>query len=74
MSDVTPVVKELITRKTIEDARMAIIRQLEADGGKIIKSDKAYIECDFGSLLLSENHRRILGAPKHAAQKGGNSS
>ena len=57
MSDVTPVVKELITRKTIEDARMAIIRQLEAAGGKIIKSDEAYIECDFGSLLLS----RIIG-------------
>ena len=57
MGSVTPVEKELIVGKGIEEVKLAIIKQLETMKGKIVKSDEAYIECDFGSLLKS----RLLG-------------
>lgn len=57
MGSITPVEKELIVGKGIEEVKLAIIKQLETMKGKIVKSDEAYIECDFGSLLKS----RLLG-------------
>jgi hypothetical protein len=57
MSSITPAVKELVVRKPVEETRAAILKQLQAIEGRIIKSDEAYIECDFVSLLLS----RIIG-------------
>lgn len=57
MGSVTPAEKELIVRKSIEEVRLSIIKQLETMKGKVVKSDELYIECDFGSLLKS----RLLG-------------
>lgn len=57
MSSVTTAKKELTAKKSIKEVKLAIIQQLEIMKGKVVKSDKSYIECDFGSLLTS----RLLG-------------
>ena len=57
MSGITPVEKELIVRKGMEEVKSAIKKSLENTKGKNVKSDEDYIECDFGSLLMS----RLIG-------------
>jgi len=53
MSSVTPAEKEWTEMKDIKQVKSATMKQLETMKGKIVKSDEAYIECDFGSLLKS---------------------
>ena len=57
MSSVTPVEKEVTVRRGISEVKLTIIKQLETMNGEIVKSDRDYIECDFGSLAKS----RIIG-------------
>lgn len=54
---VKPIERELTVGKSIREVKSNIITQLEIMKGKIIKSDKNYIECDLGSLLRS----RLIG-------------
>ena len=57
MSGVTPVHREMTVREAVSEVRSVITAKLVLLEGKIVLSDDADIECDFGSLLWS----RLLG-------------
>ncbi|MFA5875952.1 MAG: hypothetical protein WC901_04665 [Candidatus Margulisiibacteriota bacterium] len=57
MSEVSPVHREMIVKKSVSEVTAIIISRLQLLKGNIVRSDGTIIECDLGSLVKS----RLLG-------------
>lgn len=53
MSEIAPVHRAMIVKKSTAEAESLIRTRIQQLNGKVVRSDSKSIECDFGSLLKS---------------------
>jgi hypothetical protein len=64
MSTVRPIHRELTVKMDISDARNVLMRRIQMLGGRFVRSETNYIECDFGSQTQTKLMRsKLLTAP-----------